>query len=105
MIGETGFGTGLNMLCAWACFEQHAPKGARLHLLSTEKFPQAVKRLPAPQRWPSLAGYSQGLCALWPEGVSGIHRLHLSERVTLDLHFGDTTERLNLLRAKWMLGF
>ena len=107
VIGETGFGTGLNMLCAWACFEQHAPEGARLHLLSTEKFPLSREALTrALSAWPSLASYSQALCALWPDAVSGIHRLHLSERVTLDLHFGDTTERLDLLDGQvdaWFL--
>lgn len=107
VIGETGFGTGLNMLCAWDCFEQHAPPTARLHLLSTEKFPldrHSLER--ALSAWPSLARYAQVLCAQWPEAVSGIHRLHLSERVTLDLHFGDTTERLNLLDGQvdaWFL--
>ncbi|TNH19736.1 bifunctional tRNA (5-methylaminomethyl-2-thiouridine)(34)-methyltransferase MnmD/FAD-dependent 5-carboxymethylaminomethyl-2-thiouridine(34) oxidoreductase MnmC [Halomonas sp. BL6] len=107
VIGETGFGTGLNMLCAWACFEQNAPADARLHLLSTEKFPLSREALTrALSAWPSLASYSQVLCALWPDAVSGIHRLHLSERVTLDLHFGDTTERLNLLDGQvdaWFL--
>lgn len=98
MIGETGFGTGLNMLCAWVCFEQHAPANARLHLLSTEKFPLAREALEqALSAWPSLADYAQVLCAQWPAAVNGIHRLHLTERVTLDLHFGDTTERLMLL--------
>ncbi|WP_206517280.1 tRNA (5-methylaminomethyl-2-thiouridine)(34)-methyltransferase MnmD, partial [Xanthomonas euvesicatoria] len=62
VIGETGFGTGLNMLCAWACFEQHAPSNARLHLLSTEKYPfdrLALER--ALSVWPSLAAYTQVL--------------------------------------------
>ncbi|KIQ56281.1 hypothetical protein RL74_26815, partial [Pseudomonas fluorescens] len=27
VIGETGFGTGLNFLCAWQLFEQCAPAG------------------------------------------------------------------------------
>lgn len=107
VIGETGFGTGLNMLCAWACFEQNATTNARLHLLSTEMFPLDRDSLTrALSAWPSLARYSQRLCALWPEAVSGIHRLHLSERVTLDLHFGDTTERLTLLAGQvdaWFL--
>ncbi|UYV19784.1 bifunctional tRNA (5-methylaminomethyl-2-thiouridine)(34)-methyltransferase MnmD/FAD-dependent 5-carboxymethylaminomethyl-2-thiouridine(34) oxidoreductase MnmC [Halomonas qaidamensis] len=107
VIGETGFGTGLNMLCAWACFEQHAQSTARLHLLSTEKYPLDRTSLErALNAWPSLAHYAQVLCAQWPEPVSGIHRLHLSDRVTLDLHFGDTTERLNLLDGQvdaWFL--
>nr|WP_284041353.1 bifunctional tRNA (5-methylaminomethyl-2-thiouridine)(34)-methyltransferase MnmD/FAD-dependent 5-carboxymethylaminomethyl-2-thiouridine(34) oxidoreductase MnmC [Halomonas olivaria] len=98
VIGETGFGTGLNMLCAWACFEQLAPSTARLHLISTEKYPlDRVSLARALSAWPSLARYAQVLCRQWPDAVSGIHRLHLSEQVTLDLHFGDTTERLNLL--------
>jgi tRNA 5-methylaminomethyl-2-thiouridine biosynthesis bifunctional protein len=39
VIGETGFGTGLNFLCAWQLFEQHAVAGARLHFVSVEKYP------------------------------------------------------------------
>ncbi|PKG47236.1 MULTISPECIES: bifunctional tRNA (5-methylaminomethyl-2-thiouridine)(34)-methyltransferase MnmD/FAD-dependent 5-carboxymethylaminomethyl-2-thiouridine(34) oxidoreductase MnmC [Halomonadaceae] len=107
VIGETGFGTGLNILCAWACFEQHAAPNARLHLLSTEKFPLEHEALEqALSAWPSLAAYAQVLCAQWPAAVSGIHRLHLTERVTLDLHFGDTTERLEQLDGQvdaWFL--
>ncbi|MFB9866832.1 bifunctional tRNA (5-methylaminomethyl-2-thiouridine)(34)-methyltransferase MnmD/FAD-dependent 5-carboxymethylaminomethyl-2-thiouridine(34) oxidoreductase MnmC [Vreelandella sulfidaeris] len=107
VIGETGFGTGLNMLSAWACFEKHAAPTARLHLLSTEKFPferEALER--ALGSWPSLAVYAQALCAQWPDAVGGIHRLHLTERVILDLHFGDTTERLSQLDGQvdaWFL--
>ncbi len=107
VIGETGFGTGLNMLCAWACFEERAPSHARLHLISTEKFPLDRASLSrALSAWPTLAIYTQVLCDQWPEAVSGIHRLHLSERVTLDVHFGDTTERLALLDGQvdaWFL--
>ncbi|WP_046078301.1 bifunctional tRNA (5-methylaminomethyl-2-thiouridine)(34)-methyltransferase MnmD/FAD-dependent 5-carboxymethylaminomethyl-2-thiouridine(34) oxidoreductase MnmC [Halomonas sp. HG01] len=98
VIGETGFGTGLNMLCAWACFDAHAPAGARLHLVSTEKFPLARDDLArALAAWPDLAERAAALVAQWPEPVAGVHRLWLDERVTLDLHFGDTTERLALL--------
>ena len=39
VIGETGFGTGLNFLCAWQLFEQQAAPGARLHFVSVEKYP------------------------------------------------------------------
>lgn len=107
VIGETGFGTGLNMLCAWACFDSHAPRTARLHLVSTEKYPLArddVRRALAV--WPDLAGRARTLIAQWPEPVTGVHRLILSERVTLDLHYGDSAERLSRLDGRvdaWFL--
>nr|WP_297461590.1 bifunctional tRNA (5-methylaminomethyl-2-thiouridine)(34)-methyltransferase MnmD/FAD-dependent 5-carboxymethylaminomethyl-2-thiouridine(34) oxidoreductase MnmC [uncultured Halomonas sp.] len=100
VIGETGFGTGLNMLCAWACFDAQAPGSARLHLVSTEKYPlhrDDLKRALA--AWPDLAERARALIAQWPEPVAGVHRLVLSERVTLDLHYGDSAERLSRLEG------
>nr|WP_227369174.1 bifunctional tRNA (5-methylaminomethyl-2-thiouridine)(34)-methyltransferase MnmD/FAD-dependent 5-carboxymethylaminomethyl-2-thiouridine(34) oxidoreductase MnmC [Halomonas sp. M20] len=98
VIGETGFGTGLNMLCAWACFDTHAPEGARLHLVSTEKHPLTqgdLKR--ALTAWPEFAERARALVNQWPEPVRGVHRLILSNRVTLDLHLGDSVECLTHL--------
>ncbi|MCE0732626.1 bifunctional tRNA (5-methylaminomethyl-2-thiouridine)(34)-methyltransferase MnmD/FAD-dependent 5-carboxymethylaminomethyl-2-thiouridine(34) oxidoreductase MnmC [Halomonas sp. G15] len=107
VVGETGFGTGLNMLCAWACFDAHAPAGARLHLVSTEKFPLGREDLArALAAWPDLAERGEALVAQWPEPVGGVHRLWLDERVTLDLHLGDAAERLALLDGRvdaWFL--
>ncbi|MGM1051714.1 MAG: bifunctional tRNA (5-methylaminomethyl-2-thiouridine)(34)-methyltransferase MnmD/FAD-dependent 5-carboxymethylaminomethyl-2-thiouridine(34) oxidoreductase MnmC [Pseudomonadota bacterium] len=107
VIGESGFGTGLNMLCAWACFDVHAPAEARLHLVSTEKFPLCREDLArALAIWPDLAHRAQALLAQWPEPVAGVHRLWLDPRVTLDLHFGDAAERLVLLDGRidaWFL--
>ncbi|PWW36294.1 bifunctional tRNA (5-methylaminomethyl-2-thiouridine)(34)-methyltransferase MnmD/FAD-dependent 5-carboxymethylaminomethyl-2-thiouridine(34) oxidoreductase MnmC [Chromohalobacter israelensis] len=107
VIGETGFGTGLNMLCAWACFERHAPAEARLHLVSTEKYPlphDALARALA--IWPDMAARAGALLDQWPEPVGGVHRLWLSSRVVLDLHFGDAAERLSRLDGRvdaWFL--
>ncbi|MGC3872798.1 bifunctional tRNA (5-methylaminomethyl-2-thiouridine)(34)-methyltransferase MnmD/FAD-dependent 5-carboxymethylaminomethyl-2-thiouridine(34) oxidoreductase MnmC [Halomonas sp. GXIMD04776] len=107
VIGETGFGTGLNMLCAWACFDIHAPRGARLHLISTERYPltrEDLKR--ALTAWPEFTKRARALVNQWPEPVSGVHRLILSERVALDLHFGDSSERLMQLDGRvdaWFL--
>ncbi|GAA3900300.1 bifunctional tRNA (5-methylaminomethyl-2-thiouridine)(34)-methyltransferase MnmD/FAD-dependent 5-carboxymethylaminomethyl-2-thiouridine(34) oxidoreductase MnmC [Halomonas cibimaris] len=107
VIGETGFGTGLNMLCAWACFAHHAPPEARLHLVSTEKYPLNGESLArALSAWPDLAAEAESLCRQWPEAVSGVHRLQLGDRVILDLHFGDACERLALLDGRvdaWFL--
>ncbi|QOR37606.1 bifunctional tRNA (5-methylaminomethyl-2-thiouridine)(34)-methyltransferase MnmD/FAD-dependent 5-carboxymethylaminomethyl-2-thiouridine(34) oxidoreductase MnmC [Billgrantia diversa] len=107
VIGETGFGTGLNMLCAWACFDAHAPAGARLHLISTERYPLRRDDLSrALAAWPDLAPRAERLVHQWPQPVAGVHRLWLDERVTLDLHFGDAAERLALLEGQvdaWFL--
>ncbi len=107
VIGETGFGSGLNMLVAWACFDAHAAAGARLHLVSTEKFPLDREDLArALAGWPDLADRAAALLAQWPAPVAGVHRLRLHPRVTLDLHFGDAAERLALLDGRvdaWFL--
>ena len=107
VIGETGFGTGLNMLCAWACFERHASENARLHLVSTEKHPLTRGDLQrALAVWPDFVHMARVLVEQWPEPVAGVHRLALSERVTLDLHFGDSAERLSRLDGRvdaWFL--
>ncbi|WP_052383933.1 bifunctional tRNA (5-methylaminomethyl-2-thiouridine)(34)-methyltransferase MnmD/FAD-dependent 5-carboxymethylaminomethyl-2-thiouridine(34) oxidoreductase MnmC [Litchfieldella xinjiangensis] len=106
-IGETGFGTGLNTLCAWACFERYAAPGARLHLVSTERYPLTRDDLArALAVWPDLGDKAKQLVARWPEAVAGVHRLVLAERVTLDLHFGDSAERLAHLDGRvdaWFL--
>ena len=107
VIGETGFGTGLNMLCAWAAFERHAPATARLHLVSTERFPMTRDDLErALTAWPEFHDKAACLTAQWPAPVAGVHRLRLSERVILDLHFGDSAERLGQLDGRvdaWFL--
>ena len=38
-IAETGFGTGLNFLCAWQLFDKIALNDCLLHFISTEKYP------------------------------------------------------------------
>ncbi|RDB44749.1 bifunctional tRNA (5-methylaminomethyl-2-thiouridine)(34)-methyltransferase MnmD/FAD-dependent 5-carboxymethylaminomethyl-2-thiouridine(34) oxidoreductase MnmC [Halomonas sp. DQ26W] len=107
VIGETGFGTGLNLLCAWACFDAHASSDARLHLVSTERYPLSRDELErALSAWPDLARRAGCLIRQWPEPVAGVHRLWLDKRVTLDLHFGDAAERLALLEGRvdaWFL--
>ncbi|MGQ7246635.1 bifunctional tRNA (5-methylaminomethyl-2-thiouridine)(34)-methyltransferase MnmD/FAD-dependent 5-carboxymethylaminomethyl-2-thiouridine(34) oxidoreductase MnmC [Halomonas sp. V046] len=98
VIIETGFGTGLNMLCAWHAFECHARADARLHLVSTERFPMEREDLArALANWPDLAAKAARLLDQWPAAVTGVHRLHLAPQVTLDMHIGDSVERLALL--------
>lgn len=105
-IGETGFGTGLNFLCAWQAFEQHAAPDAMLHYLSIEKSPLApdmIRHAIAP--WPMLVPYVEKLCANYPLPMQGIHRLVLG-RVQLTLVWGEAAEWLPQLSAQcnaWFL--
>jgi tRNA U34 5-methylaminomethyl-2-thiouridine-forming methyltransferase MnmC len=64
VIGETGFGTGLNFLCAWQLFEQQAAAGARLHFVSVEKYPLSAADLQRALRlWPELKPFADQLLA------------------------------------------
>ena len=96
VIGETGFGTGLNFLCAWQLFEQHAVAGARLHFVSVEKYPLSQADLQrALALWPELAPFAEQLLAHYIAIHQGFQRLVLDNgRVTLTLLIGDALEQL-----------
>ena len=65
VIAETGFGTGLNFLCAWQCFVEHAPAGARLQFISVEKYPlQRSDLVQALALWPQLSELREQLCKI-----------------------------------------
>ncbi|WP_192954851.1 bifunctional tRNA (5-methylaminomethyl-2-thiouridine)(34)-methyltransferase MnmD/FAD-dependent 5-carboxymethylaminomethyl-2-thiouridine(34) oxidoreductase MnmC [Gallaecimonas mangrovi] len=94
VIAETGFGTGLNFLAAWHAFNEHAGPSARLHFISTEKFPLSRADLTAAlAAWPELAGLAKQLIAQYPDAIEGCHRM-LFDKVTLDLWLGDIKSTL-----------
>lgn len=108
VIGETGFGTGLNFLCAWQLFDQCAPSSARLHFISAEKYPLSREDLEkALALWPELAAYSEQLMAAYVAIHPGFQTLTLANgRVTLTLLIGDAQEHLAQLDAQidaWFL--
>ena len=97
-IGETGFGTGLNFLRAGECFLRHAPADARLHFISTEKYPLSRADLSrALQCWPDTA-LGPDLLAQWPAATAGFHRLQFADgRISLTLLQGDSVAMLRQL--------
>ncbi|MGL5813130.1 MAG: bifunctional tRNA (5-methylaminomethyl-2-thiouridine)(34)-methyltransferase MnmD/FAD-dependent 5-carboxymethylaminomethyl-2-thiouridine(34) oxidoreductase MnmC [Aeromonas sp.] len=99
VIGETGFGTGLNFLATMAAFLEQAVDPARcprLHFISFEKYPLTRDDLcKALAAWPELAPLSRELIAQWPLPVEGCHRLSFAGgRIRLDLWLGDIKETL-----------
>ncbi len=100
-IGETGFGTGLNFLCALQLFEQSAPPGASLDFFSVEKFPLSDEELRAALAlWPELAEQAEMLLARWHRRVPGWNRWSFAGgRVRLTLAVADVDEALPQLPA------
>ena len=111
VIAETGFGTGLNFLCARQHWLKIAPKTSQLHFISCEKYPLNESDLSQAHQLfaddPELASGCEQLQKLWPKPVSGFHRLTLDQgRIQLTLLYGDATEMLSQLNAQvdcWFL--
>ncbi|HMM55085.1 MAG TPA: bifunctional tRNA (5-methylaminomethyl-2-thiouridine)(34)-methyltransferase MnmD/FAD-dependent 5-carboxymethylaminomethyl-2-thiouridine(34) oxidoreductase MnmC [Candidatus Desulfobacillus sp.] len=99
---ETGFGSGLNFLCAWQRFRETAAAGARLHYLAVDKHPWRAEDLRRLYRqWPELAALGAGLLERYPPLVPGFHRLLLDDgRVSLTLMWGEAAPMLAQVEAR-----
>ncbi|NNN82719.1 bifunctional tRNA (5-methylaminomethyl-2-thiouridine)(34)-methyltransferase MnmD/FAD-dependent 5-carboxymethylaminomethyl-2-thiouridine(34) oxidoreductase MnmC [Vibrio sp. A8-1] len=96
VIAETGFGTGLNFLATWQCFDQFRQQNPdatikTLHFISFEKYPLNKSDLiKAHQAWPELAHYAEQLHQAYPLALPECHRIILADgAIILDLWFGD----------------
>lgn len=91
VIGETGFGTGLNFLCAWQLFQRTAPADCRLQMISAEKHPLSPDDLQrALSLWPELKPLSEQLLARYQVIHPGFQHFQFADgRVTLTLLIGD----------------
>lgn len=106
VIGELGFGSGLNFLAARQLWDKTAPHNGHLHFVSIEKFPFDTEQLRrALLAWPELKAYADELLAQWPGRVRGFHRLHFGT-VTLTLIHDDIMSGLDDLQMQadaWFL--
>ncbi len=109
VIGELGFGTGLNFLAAWDLWRRHRPSAdARLHFVSFEGFPldrpDAARAL---ENWPSIADLATRLLDRWPDRARGVRRLSWpDDGVELTLHIDDVEHALpqaRLAADAWFL--
>jgi len=97
VVGELGFGTGLNILALLDLWRRTRPDGAHLHVFSVEAFPMpAGDAHRALAVWPELADLAARLLAQWPRRARGFHRLAFVDLgVTLDLAIMDAAEALD----------
>lgn len=117
VIGETGFGSGLNFLVTWQAFKQFRHDNpqhnlTRLHFISFEKYPLTADDLKnSHARWPELESLANQLQAKYPMAIGGCHRSSFdindsnqssdnkainqpSTQIILDLWFGDINETI-----------
>jgi tRNA 5-methylaminomethyl-2-thiouridine biosynthesis bifunctional protein len=87
VVGELGFGTGLNALALWDLWRSHGEARGWLHFLSVEKHPLPLEDAArAFAAWPGLRHLSDQLLAQWPSGLKGAHRLIFpADRFTITL--------------------
>ncbi|WP_376699565.1 FAD-dependent 5-carboxymethylaminomethyl-2-thiouridine(34) oxidoreductase MnmC [Acinetobacter johnsonii] len=113
-VGETGFGTGLNILALWQLWQQVRPNNhSHLHAISVEKFPLSKTDLiRALNVWPDLKPIADQLIAQYPHPIAGCHRLNFpEERFSLDLWLGDAHDvfpsmaKTNSVNAWFLDGF
>jgi len=94
-VGETGFGTGLNILTLWQLWQQIRPNNhSHLHAISVEKFPLSKADLiRALNVWPELKPLADKLIQQYPLPIAGCHRLSFpEERFSIDLWLGDAQD-------------
>jgi tRNA 5-methylaminomethyl-2-thiouridine biosynthesis bifunctional protein len=78
VVGELGFGTGLNIAALLDLWRRTRPAAARLHVFTVEAFPvPADDARRALARWPELNAVAQPLLERWPGVAHGLHRLEL----------------------------
>lgn len=111
VVGETGFGTGLNFLALWDLWQRQRPDlppDCWLHFGSVELYPLSPADMArALACWPELAALSRQLMAIYRMFSPGFHRLTFPEaRITLTLMIGDAAEMFSQWSARvdaWFL--
>ncbi len=90
VIGETGFGTGLNFLATWQEWRDRQLRG-RLIFVSTEAHPMAISDMEkAHGAFPEIQDLAQELRSALPPSNSGFHTRSFDDgKVTLLLLIGD----------------
>lgn len=107
-IAETGFGTGLNFLCAIKLWLETTPQDTKLHFISVEKYPLNLPDITtALNMWPQLQRFSQPLLAKYVQIINGADTISLfNNRIKLTILIGDATKRLSQIDNKidaWFL--
>lgn len=104
---ETGFGTGLNFLCACKTWLEYAPKNAVLYFTSVEKYPLSSADMhKALQHWQALKPVADELLRQYESLLNTGAATLFNNRIQLQVLFEDATTCLYKLNTKldaWFL--
>jgi tRNA 5-methylaminomethyl-2-thiouridine biosynthesis bifunctional protein len=104
---ETGFGTGLNFLCAANLWLNTAPANAQLHFISVEKYPLSINEITqALSIWSQLQHLTPAFLKQYAQINNQICTIKLNENIKLTLLIGDVIDCLNEINVKtdaWFL--
>lgn len=101
VIGELGFGTGLNFLATWNLWRQTGRPKARLHYVSIEGFPLTGPEIGrCLSRWTELSSLQTQLARAYGEPQRGFRRLFFDDSaLVLTLIVDDVVAALRDLHA------
>lgn len=108
VVGELGFGSGLNILALMDLWRRNTPSAARLNVFSIEAHPITAEEAErALARWPELSDLIETLVAQWPGQARGFHRVEIPQaRTVLDVAVMDVEDALTAWTGKadaWFL--
>lgn len=96
VVGELGFGSGLNILALMDLWRRTTPPTAHLNVFSIEAHPITAEEAErALARWPELSDLIEALVAQWPGQARGFHRVEIPQaRTVLDLAIMEVEDAL-----------
>lgn len=93
LIGELGFGTGLNFCETWRQWRQQPQHGSELHFMSFELYPMRAEEIDrALSHWSEIDSERQALVAAWPNDPQSVLSLRLDAHTRLTVVCGPALE-------------
>jgi len=100
LIGELGFGTGLNFCETWRQWKLFRQPAARLHFMSFELFPMQRDEFDrALSRWPEIDTERKALTTIWPDQPTGHVVLELDDQTKLTVVCGPALDGMTAAKA------
>lgn len=107
VIGETGFGSGLNFLTTRQLWHSTCHKPGHLHFISTEQWLLTPAQLQRAYRdFPDLHSDLNSIQTVFKQRRAGFHHFQIDHDITLSLLLGDATscfQQLNACVDAWYL--